>query len=132
MKFITHQRYKGNTVCGAVNIPAMTEVVEEGGLIFYNSLPVCTAHSKVGTTHFCRNDDGCGMERGRLTKEIMKQLVRHGREDSDNDSRWDKIWSDELCQKYKRPDFEDYWLWDDSFFQAPIDDLQYILRLIKS
>lgn len=132
MKFITHQRYKGNTICGHINIPAMTEVEEKDGLIIYNFLPVCVARSKVGTSHFCRDDDCRGMERGKLTREIMRRLVRHGREDQQNDEKWNKIWEDDLCKKYKRSDFSDYWLWDYNFYQAPIEDLQYILQLINS
>lgn len=132
MRYITHRRYKGNTVCGRVNIPAMTEVEEQNGLIYYNGLPVCVARSDVGTSHFCRNDNEDGMERGRLTREITSRLVRHGIGDTNNDKRWRKIWSDELCQKYKRDDFADYWLWNYDFFQAPIEDLQYILALISA
>lgn len=133
MRYITYRRYKGNTVCGYVNIPAMTEVTEQNGLIYYNSLPICVARSEVGTSHFCRNDDGDGMERGKLTHEIIRLLgVRNGRDDKAYQDRWNKVWDDGLCQKYKRKSSADHWLWNYDFFQAPLEDLQYIQKLIHS
>ena len=45
--------------------------------------------------------------------------------------RWDKVWADKLCQKYKRRDHADHWLWNNDFYSAPIDDLRYIAALIR-
>jgi len=36
-----------------------------------------------------------------------------------------------LCQKYRRPESEDYWLWARAFFDAPIFDLQAIAALVQ-
>lgn len=35
------------------------------------------------------------------------------------------------CLKYKRKDHEDFWLWNHDFYNASIEDLEYIKSLIK-
>lgn len=45
-------------------------------------------------------------------------------------ARWDKVWENSLCQRYRRPDHEDHWIWSYDFFNAPICDLQQIAALI--
>lgn len=52
------------------------------------------------------------------------------RKDSNYQNRWDKVWDDQLCQKYKRPEHEDFWLWNHDFYNASIEDLKYIANLI--
>ena len=71
MKYITHNRFKKLAACGeAVNIPYGTEM--EGK-------PICYATSEAAKMHFARNDDGQGLERGRLTWAIAySQRVRTG------------------------------------------------------
>ena len=60
------------------------------------------------------------MERGRMTKAIQSIL---GKKDVRHQERWDKVWEDELCQKYKRKEYANYWLWNHEFYNAPIEDL---------
>ena len=43
---------------------------------------------------------------------------------------WERVFDDDLTQKYKRPEHADYWLWNHDFFNAPIDDLEYIFKLV--
>lgn len=40
------------------------------------------------------------------------------------------MWEDPLCQKYKRPEHADFWLWNHAFYEAPVEDLRHIARLI--
>ena len=40
------------------------------------------------------------------------------------------MWEDALCQKYKKPEHEDYLLWNHDFYNADIEDLKYIANLI--
>ena len=44
------------------------------------------------------------------------------RRDSNYQNRWDKVWEDTLCQKYKKAGHEDYWLWNHDFYNADIED----------
>lgn len=127
MKYIVHRRFKHKAICGDVNIPAMSECELIDGFIYYNGKPVCTDTSRSGHMHFARNDDGNGMLRGKLTQAIQKILET---DDDEHQARWDKVWDDETCQKYKRTEHADVWLWNHEFYNGPIDDLQYIATLV--
>ena len=35
-----------------------------------------------------------------------------------------------LAQKYRRSEHVNYWLWNDDFYNAPIEDLEYIAELV--
>ena len=115
------------SICGPVNIPALTPCECSGGIIICNGKTICTASSESGITHFCRNDDGRGMERGRLSKAIRRKLEK---KDKDHQARWDKVWADPVCQPYKRQEYDDYWLWNADFYNADIDVLEHIARLV--
>lgn len=131
MKYIAHRRLKRNTICGYVNIPAMTEVECENGEIICSKGVVCCEDCDMSHQYFARNDDGHGMERGRLTQSIMKTLgERYGRDDEAYQRRWDKVWNDPACQPYKREDDDEYWLWNHDFFNADIDVLRHIAKLV--
>ena len=126
-KYIVHKRLKGTAICGEVNFPAMTICECNNNIIQYEGHDICYVKSEQAHQHFAIDEDGNGLERGHLTQAIMKRLAR--RDDYYQD-RWDKIWADEVCQKYKREEYEDYWLWNHDFFNADIDDLRYIAQMI--
>ena len=67
------------------------------------------------------------MQRGNLVRAIKNTLERR---DANYQNRWNKVWEDALCQKYKKPEHEDYWLWNHDFYNADIEDLKYIANLI--
>lgn len=127
MEYITHTRFKGKYLCGYVNIPAMTPCEMRGNIIICDGKTICAASSENGISHFCRNDDGRGMERGQMTKAIRRKLEKN---DKDHQARWDKVWADPVCQKYKRKESEDYWLWNVDFYNADIDVLEHIANLV--
>ena len=127
MKYIAHKRFKNKTLCGAVNIPATTVLESVDGVIFYEGHPTCFEISENAHQFFARDDDGNGMQRGRLTQAIQKKLAKR---DKRHQERWDKVWDDPVCQLYKRVEFDDYWLWNHEFFVAPIDDLLRIAKLV--
>ena len=58
-----------------------------------------------------------------ITATLMKQNPGHN-------ARWGKIWDDPRCQKYKRPEQEDHWIWNHDFYNGPVEDLRYIAALI--
>lgn len=127
MKYVVHRRFKVNAICGSINLPAMTECECEDGLITYNNTAICYATSENAHQFFAVNEDGMGMERGRLTQSIQKALAKR---DGSYQERWDKVWKDSVCEEYRRKDYEDFWLWDHDFFNADIDVLRYIANLV--
>lgn len=127
MNYIVHARFKGKAICGEVNLPALTEVELKDNMLYWQDKPLCVITSENAHKYFARNDDGNGMERGRLTQEIMRTLANT---DDKYQERWDKVWDDAICQKYKRTEYADYWLWNTAFFNASIEDLQHIYQLI--
>lgn len=127
MKYITYNRFKAKAICGDVNLQALTEVELKGNMLYWQDKPLCVITSENAHKYFARNDDGQGRERGWLTSKIQTILQKR---DNSYQYRWDKIWDDQLCQKYKRKDHQDHWLWNHDFYNADIDDLQYIYNLI--
>lgn len=123
MEYIVHRRFRAKTICGEVNFPFGTVGQCDENLIHVDGSPICVVTSENAHQYFARNDDGKGLLRGKLTQEIQKTLEK-------NSDRWDKVWKDSLCQKYKRIEHADYWLWNHDFFNADIYDLQYIAKLV--
>lgn len=131
MNYIVHKRFKTKAICGDVNIPATTTCLSIDGVIFYKDKPICVVTSENAHNYFARNNDGNGIKRGNLTQKIIKTLTKDEyNQDSVYQERWDRIWNDPLCAKYKRKEHKDHWLWNHSFYNAPIEDLEYIYNLI--
>lgn len=126
--YITRKRAKFEAICGHVNIPYGTALINQGGFLMWNGKQICGITSQNAFDFFSQNDDGRGRERGDLVSAI---LIQSERRDKNHQSRWNKIWADPLCQKYKRPEHEDHWLWNYAFYNAPVEDLQYIFDLIR-
>ena len=57
-------------------------------------------------------------------------LSRLEKRDKEHQARWNKVWPDAVCQKYRRPEHEDFWLWSYDFYNAPVDDLRHIAALV--
>lgn len=127
MKYIVHRRFRGKTICGDVNLPAMTVCESDGVAIRHNGNVICAIRSFAAHQFFAIDEDGMGMERGRLTQAIQKTLSKR---DDDYQKRWDKVWDDAICQPYKREDYDDFWLWNHDFFNADIEVLRHIANLV--
>ena len=128
-KYIVIMRYKKLAQCGNVNLPYGTECSVVDRHIICDKGIICYVASQDAFNYFSQNDDGDGLERGRLTQAIIKRLDRK-EHDLTYQDRWDKVWNDPVCQKYKRSDFADHWLWNYDFYNAPLLDLQYIAKLV--
>lgn len=136
MQYITHTRYKAISQSGPVNIPAQTVCEEKDCTIYHQGKKLCFVTSEDAHQYFARNDDGQGMRRGELIKDIQKLLRKDCKsEDPESEKkrqkRWDKVWGAPALLRYKRPEHPDHWLWNHAFYNAPIKDLEYIYNLIK-
>lgn len=132
-EYVVIKRFKGKTVSGMLNLPYGTvchtaDCGNNQRAIVCDKGIVCNVISDAAFQFFTQNDDGNGLERGRLTQAIIKRLQRKEHDTSYQD-RWDKVWEDSVCQKYKDTDFPDHWLWNYDFYNAPLFDLQYIAKL---
>ena len=125
--YIANRRAKFDSISGYVNIPYGTQLEADDKYIYFSGMPICAVTSKNAHEYFSQNDDGNGVRRGNLVRAIKNTLERR---DSNYQNRWDKVWEDTLCQKYKKPEHEDYWLWNHDFYNADIEDLKYIANLI--
>lgn len=136
MKYVAIKRYKRPELPGpfgrsAANIPYGADLEERGGKLHYKGLPVCNDHSAVMREYFARNDDGQGLLRGKLSRAIVQTLeIRKGETKEQHNARWDVVWNDPLCLKYRKQAQADFFLWSIEFFNAPIEDLSYIAGLV--
>ncbi len=128
MRYTTIKRFRRNGMNGVhFNIPWGTALEKkENGILYFDGKPVAVARSFAAHQHFARDDDGNGQERGKLSRGIIKALGGNQRELS---PAWEAVMEDKTAQKYRRKEHEDFWLWDDSFFCAPIADLKHIAAL---
>lgn len=156
MKYIITRRLRGKTMSGIVNLPYGTECELLGETICHGGKPLCFVTSENAHNYFSRNDDGQGERRGELVREIMGRLktpeARHKPNPkcplaeyqmTDEESAqakaarkarneaWGRVWDDPAIRKYKRVEFADYWLFNHDFYNAPIEDLEHILKIVK-
>ncbi len=127
MQYITHRRFRGRTMSGDVNLPFGTICEAAGNVITLKGSPIAVTTSENAHQYFARNDDGKGAMRGRLTQAIQKTLAKR---DAEYQTRWNRIWDDPKLRPYKRQEYADFWLWNHEFFNADIETLGYIARLI--
>lgn len=125
--YIASRRAKFDGISGHVNIPYGTKLYADEKFIYYRQKPLCAVSSKNAHDYFSQNDDGNGLLRGDLVRSIKSTLERR---DASYQGRWNKVWDNQLCQKYKRKEHDDFWLWSHDFYNAGIDDLKYIAKLV--
>ena len=129
MRYIVTRRFRCNAICGPVNLPYGTTCEEHDGiLVLEDGRKLCANTSQNAYDYFSRDDDGNGLERGKLVHDIMCTLERR---DAKYQARWDRLWADEVANHFRRPDHADFWVWGQAFYQADIRDLEHILKLIK-
>lgn len=125
--YLARKRARFEGICGHVNIPYGTALTVQDGFIMWKGQQVCGITSQNAYDYFTQNDDGMGQERGELLNRIIPKLEKR---DAGYQARWGKIWEDALCQKYKRPDQEEHWIWNFDFYNGPVEDLRHIAALI--
>jgi hypothetical protein len=110
-----------------VNIPYGSILDTQDGFLLWKGQPLCVETCQNSHDFFSQNDDDLGLERGALVAAILTLMEKR---DAEHQARWDKVWTDPLCQQYKRPDHEDFWVWNHRFFGAPVADLQHIAAMV--
>ena len=126
MKYLVTRRFKTKAICGEVNLAYGTECFSLGNVIYrQDKQPLCLITSENAHMYFTVNDDGLAKERRQLIEDIAKLLS-----DKKMEKRWDVVWNDLTCRKYKRKELADFWLWNHDFYGASLDDLQYIKKIL--
>lgn len=125
--YLCRKRARFDGISGQVNIPYGTALICQDGFLMHQNKPLCGITSQNAYDFFSQNDDGMGRERGDLVGRILSRLQKR---DSGYQARWNKVWEDARCQKYKRPEHEDHWIWNFDFYNGPVEDLRYIAALI--
>ena len=126
--YIVRRRARFLPICGPVNLPYGTEVSSDGAFLTVNGEKLCSITSQNAYDFFSRNDDGHGLERGKLVHDIRCTLERR---DAKYQSRWDRLWADEGANKLRRTEHDDYWLWSYAFYNADVNELRRIRRLLE-
>lgn len=127
IQYIVKKRMKAEGLDGYFNLPYGTTGEAVGEIIYCEGKAVCAVKSRKAHLFFARNDDGKGRERGALTLAITKRLEKR---DKDHQGRWDRVWEDPVCQKYRHQEHEDHFIWGHAFFEAPVEDLRHIAALV--
>ena len=129
MRYIVIRRFRGKAICGEVNLPYGTTCEEHDGiLVLEDGRKLCANTSQNAYDYFSRDDDGMGLERGKLVQDIRSTLERR---DAKYQSRWDRLWADEGTNKLRRTDHEDYWIWSFAFYNADVNELRRICQLLE-
>ncbi|MBP1737548.1 MAG: isoaspartyl peptidase [Oscillospiraceae bacterium] len=131
MRYIVHHRFHGTAICGPVNLPYSTACESFGEYVMWCGEPICAVSSQNAKEHFAVNDDGHGLERGSITHRIaFEQFGLREQQSPDYWERWAFVWSDGSLRRYKKTEIDDFWLWNDLFFCALIEELRRIDKLL--
>ena len=125
--YIVRRRARFLSICGPVNLPYGTEVSSDGAFLTVNGEKLCSITSQNAYDFFSRNDDGHGLERGKLVEEITSRMEKR---DAKHQARWDKLWADAGANRLRRADHKDFWVWNHNFYNADISELKNIANLI--
>lgn len=138
-RYITRRRAKFQCIFeGRVNLPWGTAVENRDGFLCQGSKLLCAASSQNAKDFFVQDDDRQGETRGRLVTAILARLGPQKPRQGASSTRWEKVWADRLCGQYRRTSCpegnlastEEHWIWNESFYNAPIGDLQHIAALV--
>lgn len=117
-----------------VNIPCGSILEAQDGFLLWKGQPLCMDTGQNAYDFFSQNDDGQGRMRGELVAAILAQLEMPPDAEEEHraeiQARWNKVWADPMCQKYKRPEHENHWIWNRDFYDAPPLVLWHIAALV--
>lgn len=127
-KYITHKRYKGKAIStDYVNLPYGTKLIElEGFLVTENGEVVASARSDIAKRHFAINEDGRGLERGKLTYLIAYAKNKQGFRFSDKQIQFLEKKYSKFLQKNQLA-----LLFNDEFFLASVEELEKMVSELR-
>lgn len=130
MKYITHHRFKETAVCGKrLNLPYGTELSTAGDFIVTrDGIPVCFATSENAKLHFSRDDDGRGLERGKITYAIA--YAKRGSGDGFRFTESERKMLRRDWAHFLRRDV-DVILFNDAFFAAEPEELCRLAEALR-
>lgn len=131
-QYIVTKRIKKKVICGNINLPVGTVCFGKDGAICCDKGVICSMASQDAFDYFTQNDDGFAVLRRKLIDSIFDALNRSKQGIESYNEKWDKVWNDSTCLKYKREEYDDHWLWSFDFYNAKIDILQYIAKLVDT
>lgn len=133
MQYVVHRRLRCKSLSGDVNLSFGAICTLNGEIIEKDGKPLFFVTSENAHQYLARNDDGNGIERGKLTQEIQRclQPQRNLKDEAKRRRAWSRIWNDEKLKPYKMREHPDHWLWNHAFFNADIEMLHYILKVIE-
>ena len=122
MQYVVHRRLRCKSLSGDVNLPFGTLCTLNGEILEKDGKPLFFVMSENAHQYLARNDDGHGIERGRLTQEIQSRLrpKPNPKDEAKRLEAWNRIWDDEKLKPYKMREHPDHWLWNHAFFNAEI------------
>lgn len=130
MTYITTKRFKRKGMDGDFNIPYGTTIESENGYLWLGGKRICSEKSATMREYFARNDDGLGQKRSKVAHSIIDAMLMQDGETKENwQKRWDVLWEDPVCNKYRKDYSETTFLWGISFYNAPLLDLYHIAAL---
>lgn len=130
--YIVKKRFNQKALQGMVNLPYATLCTETNGLISNDNGPLCYNTSQNAYDYFAINNDNKGLLRGELIDKILKRLNKdRAFNQKKHQERWDLLWADDSLAKYRRSDHADFWVWSKEFYEAPIDELERILKICQ-
>lgn len=130
MIYITTKRFKRKGIDGDFNIPYGKVIESENGYLWLDGKRICSEKSAVIREYFSRDDDGLGQKRSKIAHSIIDaMLMRDGETKKDWQKRWDVLWEDSVCNKYRKDYSETTFLWSIEFYNAPLLDLYHIAAL---
>lgn len=130
MTYITTKRFKRKGIDGDFNIPYGTTIESDNGYLWLDGKRICSEKSAVMREYFARDDDGLGQKRSKIVHSIIDaMLMQDGETKEDWQKRWDILWEDSVCNKYRKDYSETTFLWSIEFYNAPLLDLYHIAAL---
>lgn len=128
MDYITHKRFKQKGISGKTyNLPYGTRLRALNGYLIFNNEPICALTSENAHIYFSRNDDGQGLERGRLTYAIA---YANRKPNKDNSFRFTEEERDLLYTEYPHflIDDNEWLLFNHDFFNADVNELKELAK----
>ena len=125
--YVCHTNYNGKTMLGdSIEIKFGEKLERHDNTLLYGGKPICIYRSLVGKQHFALNDDGQGLERGKLTWTLAYK-PRLGESDGPQ-QRFSNAEIEILTTKWQhflKPNC-DFILFNDEFFEQSPEVLKEI------